>query len=401
MSSIFSKIFSKKQPSQNIFSKKNKFLLINIGANQIEGLIFNSSKKFLQIIDYKIEPIECFGVFESRDFNSDVIRKAFSALFDNLKIKKGEFSKVLVGLPPEILKARISYVDLHRTRDSIIDVKESEDILQFVYQESDKLYHRQILEKYKILPEDFLFLRRKILGIKINGYKVPAILGYKGKLLEFRVLSLFGFTEQVKRYQGFLKEFGFQDIEFFHESEGIVAELKRGQKFFGVLIDINSSSTQIFWIKNSALYWIGDFKIGDSLFQEALSKHFGMDKSLISELEGKFLEGKVSRGLQEELRELFAPLFFKWVTGLKQELASLEKLGFVPPQIFFFWGKSVVPILFQYLKKDIDWGGLMFSKNMKISFILPRNLQVKGPTAWLKNPGFTRTILLARASIYD
>src|SRR4030042_6703075 len=101
----------------NIFRKKKDkfFLVLDIGTEAVKALFAKKNNDGIVVLGVDIQYFEKYGVSNGggKDFEAEIIKKAISKALDNLKIAAGQARKdlkklpVLVGLPANILKARV------------------------------------------------------------------------------------------------------------------------------------------------------------------------------------------------------------------------------------------------------------------------------------------------------
>jgi len=152
--------------------------------------------------------------------------KSSSSPFANARVAK-------VSLPADIFKVEVSFQSFFRKNfQKIIDEKEEKEILETVLTKGEKEISQRFGKKIGILPEDFKFLNFKILEIKINGYEVPKLSGYKGKNLDFKILFTFLAKSYFENYQKIFRELKLEILKIYHPFEKFNLFLNMEMEFF-------------------------------------------------------------------------------------------------------------------------------------------------------------------------
>jgi len=76
--------------------------------------VFEESGQKIKILGSSLEYFDRYGIFDSRDFETDVLKKAISRAIKNLGKGEEMNKSVILGLPAHILKARVIRQSLKR-----------------------------------------------------------------------------------------------------------------------------------------------------------------------------------------------------------------------------------------------------------------------------------------------
>jgi len=108
--------------------KAETTLLIDVGTETVKALLFEEKGQKIEILGSSLEYFDRYGIFDSRDFETDVLKKAISrAIQKPLAAAKGEEEmnkSVILGLPAHILKARVIRQSLKREEPKKIIIDE-------------------------------------------------------------------------------------------------------------------------------------------------------------------------------------------------------------------------------------------------------------------------------------
>lgn len=310
---------------RNFFSlpskKKEKiFRVLDIGSESVKFLVVKKEDERTVILGRGLEEYERFGVFDGRDFELNVMKKAIETVSKEAKEKDGAgIENLIVGLPAHIFKARVSFQEFKRTNPKkLIEKEERERIFRTVLKGAEKKVSESFAKESGILPEELHFLSEKILQIKIDGYEVPEISGFSGKRLGFKILTTFLPKYYLENFQKLTKILGFKISKILHESEGLINFLSKDQN--ALFLDIGADFTQIFLAKKGSLEMISEFELGGKNFSLALCQNFGILYPIAKELSERYQKGLLEEGTRARLKEIFSREAQNWLSNLKEAL---------------------------------------------------------------------------------
>ena len=389
--------------------KEQLALALDIGTETAKALIFKKKEKKSIILGASLEYYDRFGVFDSRDFEIDIIKKAISKGIEEAQKQAGlKANLALFELPANILKARVvSQLFKRESPKKIIDEKEEKIIFQTILKEAQKKISQIQAEHTGILPEEIQFLDLKILEIKIDGYRVPALRGYSGKNLDFRFLTSFLPKYYLKDIEDITQTFGFKNVSLIQEAQGLIFCLNEMPN--GIFLDIGGEITQIFLAKNGLLEQISEFEMGGEAFSQALSERWGLSQLRTRILKERYSQKNLSEETKARIKEILWPEKQTWFRVLEDKLKKEVSITPLPSDIFIFGGGSLLPEIKEILTKG-DWTGLSFPEQPKVKFIYPKDYYPPAalhiPPAHpkkellnqvLNNPQYTPTLLICYA----
>lgn len=378
--------------------KKEDFLIFDIGSSGIKGLILEKNGRKKRIKGFASKSFEKFGIFQTTAFEKDLLEKAISDVIEKLKLKDKTLAKIrLIGMSPGILKGRIITISFERSSpEKIINKEEEKIILDLILDKAQRKVAERFREDYKIALNEFYVLEKEVIETKISGYRVSSILGQKGKLFYFRILVIFTLKNYLKVFNLVKNPFIFRETVLAHKVNGLISWLKNKKNFSGVFIDIGSTFTQIFLIKDSLLIWMREFEVGGDIFTQSLSENLGLTEKEAEDLKLRFSNGGLSSGSKRIIEEILAqPLKF-WFNRLKQEFREYSNEShFVFPQDFYlFGGGSLLPGIKSILRNG-GLDNLPVSNPYRVEFILPKDFPIKDESGFLKGPQEMGIIFLA------
>ncbi|MCD6528382.1 hypothetical protein J7K44_01965, partial [bacterium] len=125
------------------FFKKNKtscLLVLDIGTEAVKAVTLKKKDKEWIILGVALEYFEKFGVFDSVNFQQEVLKRTISKVIERIlpqNVKKP--ISTFLALPPDILKGEINCYNFERKNyKKVIDRKEEKEILNNLLEKNKK-----------------------------------------------------------------------------------------------------------------------------------------------------------------------------------------------------------------------------------------------------------------------
>lgn len=389
---IFQKIGFDKQKRGEVM------ISLDIGTEAVKVLIFKkeeTSKEVPQriiILGAALQYLDSYERFDTAALDIDVIKKSITLAIKEAQRRSGvETNSVLLGISPDKLKAEVSFQSFERQNpEEVINKEEEQEILSAVFKKSQKEISQIFTQKTGILLQEIQFIDSEILEIKIDGYHVPSLLGFKGKLLDFEILTFFLPRYYLQIFQKITQDLGLNLRSITHEAKGLKDYISSfGSQ--GVFLDIGGGLTQIFLAKDEKLRKIKEFKIGGEAFTQILSQTLGLNLKRAKILKERYSQKELSEPTRERIKEIFSAPLQDWFSNLKLELLNQKTL--ISPTIFLFGGGSMLPEIVEILSEG-DWNGI-FQDSPKIKFISAIDLKnIEDKTGFVNTPQYIPALLL-------
>lgn len=326
-----------------MFRKKqrNIFGILDIGSETVKFLIIAKKDNKRIILGKAVAEYKLFSVFDSGDFEKDILKKTINEAVKEAELQANlAIKNLILGLSPHILKARVFCQRFIREKPELkIDKREEAVIIKEINKKLQK----------DAAAEDTLFLSKKIIEIRMNGYRIPEFVGFLGKNLNITILVTFLPKHFFKKIEEIIQGLGFQIIDIVHEAEGIISSFRKDKN--GLFIDIGGYFTQIFLMKDNSLTKVSEFEFGGRNFLEALSKNFGILYNEIEELAKDYQRDNLQEPLKARIKEVFQKEVEAWFSFLSQELNGNDG---VFENIFCFGSGAGFPEIKEILEKSYN-----------------------------------------------
>lgn len=362
--------------------RREFFGVLDVGSQNVKVLCVREEGPKKIILGKTLKEYERFGVFDGREFELDVMRKAISGAVKELeKTTKVRIENLIVGLPAHIFKARIASQTFKRTHpEKNITKQEESQILDVVVSSSREKAAEEFSKKTGILPQELRFLSTHLLGVNIDGYSVSKISGFKGQNIKLKVLITFLPIHYLESVENLISASGFKILKIAHESEGLIRALSRDRD--ALFLDIGADFTQIFLVRQGDIEKISDFKIGGQDFLVALYKQLGISYDMVKDLAERYQRGLLEEQTRARLRKIFWQEAQNWYFNLEKEINDKATFG----KIFCFGGGAYYSEIMDVLEKNYEVSATIFN---------PKDLpNIEDRTETTTNLQFTPSILL-------
>jgi len=338
--------------------RKSFVLGIDLGTEAIKVGLFLKDKK--NLIPQKTS--FCFYNFPlpltTTDWEKEMLKSSLKECFR--KIKKENFKDVstFVIFPPNILREEIIFEVFKRKEKKEITSTEEKLIIEDVLKNVQKRVSSKELKEKGILPQELFFLKKEILEIKIDGYEVPRLKGYKGKELSFKVFVAFLPYWEYQRIKDSFSFFQIKNFSFFFP----VVSLKN---IFsqGLFLDIGGEITCCYLIKDRKIEKIWKFNFGGEDFEEKLKEEFGISSQDARILIEKHTKNQLSESGRKRISEIVSEVADKWFFVLRSSLAKYE--GIFPSKVYIFGGGGLIPEIQEILENG-DWKDVKFFNEIEV-----------------------------------
>jgi cell division ATPase FtsA len=390
------KFFSSQIQSLSSFDKiKSEYLLgLDIGTEAVKAIIFQKpvlkkeEKAKLIIWGKYQEYFDKSNVFNSGGFEERGIKVAISEsikgvhqnFIQNLGRKINIHTNnlpALVSLPPNILKEKIISQSLERENpDAVISKKEESDIYKIIFKNTQDEIAKNFFQEFGILTEDIHFISLRILEIKFDGYKISKLEGFKGKRLDFRVLTTFSLKGYLKNIEKILKDLKLNILEFLYKSQNL-PRLFFNEESEAIFLDVGGEVSQVFLIKKGKIELVFEFNSGGLDFTERLSKILGLNLEDSRNLKHNYSNLLLSEEVRKKVREILSEERQSWFENLKKAFRNvlLGQRILLPSNIFIFGGGSLLPEIQEALEEG-NWEDLPFFSRPKAKLLYPKDLKI-------------------------
>ena len=413
----------------HLFGKRERKISfgLDIGTEAVKLIIFlneplekdkENNKNKLVALSASLQYFDRYGVFDGKDLENDIIRKAISKAVDeaqkNLflsseiprdvkeKVAKQKKWQVLLNLSADKLKGRIvPQKFIRKNPKGKIFQNEEKTIYQEILKKAQNEIGQTFAKEIGMLPQDLYWASLRILERKIDGYSVSFLQGYTGQNLEFKILTTFLPKYYLENIKGLIKNLGMKISKIVHPVENLPI-LCQGVKKDAIFFDIGGEVTQFFVVENGNLETINEIESGGKMFTEILSRELGIDEESARILKERYSDKNVNIETAKKIREMFASAQQQWFLDLKAKIEKIAKKEFFLSNVYLFGGGSLLPEIKEILEEKMAVGlnEALFFKPYEIKFLYPNDLKnIENLAKNFKNPQSIPSLLICYSPI--
>jgi len=383
-----------------VSSKKECFLAINIGTETIKTIIFEREKGKITIIGSSFQPLEGSESEKYINLGADLIKKAVLKSIEELKekIPKRKEMPVFLGLPADILKASLFFQSFERANPKIeIQEKEEQEIYQNTLKESRKEISNFFSQSYGILPKDLEFINLEILEIKIDGYEVSCLRGFKGRDLNFKIMAVFSPRYYIEFFKKIFENTNLKVFRIIHPVQNLKTAFSDNISD-GIFLNIGGDLTQIFLIKERKLVYISRLEIGDKNFTRSLSQDLGLSEKMAENLREKYFKKILSEEARKKIKKILEDVLHEWFSNLKSKLKEAKQFP-LPSNFYLFGEGSNSPDIKEILEEG-DWEDLVYIQKPKANLLSLKDFRnVEDKTNNFNNSQIISSVLICYAPL--
>jgi cell division ATPase FtsA len=395
-----------------IFKTKDKhkiFLALDIGTQSIKALVFSISNNNgeASVLGNYSDYFSTYGFFGKKDVMR-AIEKAIPAVIKGVKrdcsfsladkeikeeIRKKKKWKTLINLPPNNLKARIAYKTFNRKQlQEKISKIEQDNIYKKALEGTQEELSQKFAQRYGILPGDIQWLVLKIIDVRIDGYSVPALLGYKGENIELEILAVFLTKKYFEDIKTLIKKSGLEIFKITHPAENILSFVNINN---GALMNIGEEASQFFLLKDGKIKQIGDFECGSNPFSSKIAQSLGIDHDSAKEISERYSNNLLSEESSAKIKNILAEEKEKWYNCFKEEIIGMSREKTFSAKFYLFGEGGLIPDIKSVLMEKVNNDQtLPFVGFPAVSTIYPKDLKnIKILNPAIKTPQIIQAIL--------
>lgn len=390
------------------------FLVLDLGTEAVKLLICQTfaekpAKTF--VFGFSLKYFEgSYSSFDS-NFNVEKIKKiilesfnesqqmlCFSAASKELKERVARQKKweVLVTLSPDILKSRISsqIFEREKTKEKITRTEEK-IIREKICKEACKEISEKFAKETGILASDIHWVSAKIVGTKIDGYKISSSYNYEGKDLEYKVMATFLPESYFDKIKNIVEENNWKIMDITSGVEALPSLCcENGND--GIFFDIGGEITQISFVKSGAITEIAEFDKGGKGFSKILSKTLGIDEENARILKEEYSQKILSAGGLKKIKDILTREQKIWYEALASKIEETGARMILSSNVFLFGGGAMLSETQECLTggKAVEFGLLPIFDSPDLKVFSPADLKgIQDTTKNLKSPQYIPVLL--------
>ncbi len=265
--------------------------------------------------------------------------------------KREESTKLdaVIGISGSISRTAVANIIYKRPRP---EKEITEDELKNIIKEVKESVLRKTRKEFISVSrqDDFNLLNIAITEIRIDGYKVSVPLGFQGKEMNFRIVTVYAPVSYLKVIDALAIDLQLNVLSIFSlpfAMAKIYQNIKNG--FGGIIIDVGYETTTVSVVQDNAMAGIKAFSIGGAAFTRAVARGLNIDYKAAEDAKIKYSLKKLSAELDGKISQIFSNIVLLWYRGVKKSLLDFSVTELVSGKIYITGGGSVLPEILRVL----------------------------------------------------
>lgn len=345
----------------SLFSSSNKnreevSAVFNIGSGSVEGYLVKFSKISKPEIVYgKSAPISF-----QKDLNLEryfkLMIKTFDLVAQDIQ-KQGLLHLNFTGL--RNYGVRNAYYILFSpwcaSQTKIIKIKKdkpfevSDDFMSDIIREQEKKFLSDDL------ADDSIIIEKKIIEVKINGYKTADVYGQKAKDVELSFFLTSASESTLRELKNTARKYFNFRSSYFHSfalsSFSAIRDIYFNKEDF-IYLDVHGELTDISIVKDNVFGESVSFPIGRNFFIRQLSEEFGVSVDEAYSLMNLYFSDKCNQATSQKIQASINGSLKIWLDNFHSVLTSLSLNMYLPRTIFITVSDEVSIFLAKKLKGE-------------------------------------------------
>jgi len=244
-------------------------------------------------------------------------------------------NKIAVVLSPAMARGRVDELIIDRSSDLLINGEEEEKTYSWIKSEIKKKTEEDV-SSTGLMPEEIVSNDTRIESMKIDGYAVNRLAGYKGKRIEFEVMSLMAFNDYYNELKtifcdsnagvksNFKNILCQNKIKITHGGS-LMAPIVKAKKITGTIIAIQERWTQVLIANAGVITEIIDINFGDQHFCRAIEDRLGISINEARRLKEDYLSCRLSEKARRAIHEIINEAAGAWFSKIHQQIIVSEE----------------------------------------------------------------------------
>lgn len=314
--------------------KKEVILVIDIGSGTVAASLVEFSKlEIPKILYVKRVPLGFLKELSGKRFKEAMTKALDLAIVDiqktGLKYMEGNrIERVFCSLASPWFISQTKTIKIKKEKPFTVSLSFLSEVLkkeEEEFENSNKKVHSEVIE-------------RKMINIKLNGYKTDNPINKKINEIEFNIFFSMAQSSVLDEIEGIIAKHFHVDEIIFHSFTLIafsaVRDMYERVSDF-LLLDITGEVTDVSLIKDASIVKTMSFPVGKNTVLRSLSKELKTSpEEVLSSL--KLLYSKSLFGnKRDKLRKSVALAGDEWLKAFRESVVSLSDTSSLPSTIFF------------------------------------------------------------------
>jgi cell division protein FtsA len=368
--------------SRNKLNTKDNIVALDIGTEQLKGVLFNIDKLGVNIetvsrIEQQQHAMRS-GIITNLDTVLTNCRLTMTSLTDRLD--EEEYPRhIVMGIAGEYIQGVSISVNYQRDENYEKEVTEREEakIIGQIETKIEAHGKEDLGQRIGLVNEDIEFLHLTKTGVEIGGMPVDSLVGYKGKDVKLHYYASFAPKTYVESLRKVASELELNVIGIVSQPFAVARAFtgSSNRDFSAIFMDVGGGTTDIAIVEKGNVVETKMFAFGGRTFTKELAKILNLEYRVAEQRKIKYSKKELNKDLSREVQKIVYPVGRLWMKTVKTALESCQGISSFPPQIYLCGGGSLLPEIKEVML-EFPWKKVLpFAVVPKIEFFTPEKLE--------------------------
>ena len=331
----------------NAEKTKKPVIMLDIGEGTVKVLAIkvdekDNSKGIIigQGISYQSPGSDIGGA--SMDF-PQILATCKEALDKAYKREDSTVLDAVVGISGYVSRTAVANIIYKRVHP---EKAITEDELKNIFEEINGRVIKKTQEEFVSVSrqDSYRLLNIAIVEIRIDGYKVSVPLGFQGKEMNFRIITVYAPASYLKIINTIAFELRLNVLNTFSLPFAMAKIYQNtANGFGGIIIDVGYETTTVSVVQDNAMAGIKTFSIGGAAFTRTIARKLNLDFKAAEDMKIQYGLRKLLPESDEKVSQILNNIVLLWYRGVKKSLLDFSVTELVSGKIYITGGGSVLP----------------------------------------------------------
>lgn len=362
--------------NQNLFTKENHILALDIGTEYVKALIGKVAKNGdIEIIGagryhQELSDMQAGAIADI----SGVVENCNRALVEAENQAGVSVRTAVIGIAGELVKGMTHTIKIRR-KNSQFEIEDTEmaRIVEMAQERAEEKVKAQLKVELGGKEIDTRMVNSALVSIYIDGYQVNNPIGFTGREVVVQLYTAFAPMIHIAALErvATLLDLDLLAVaaEPFAVSRSVIGD-DINSSISAVLMDVGGGTTDIAVINEGGVQGTKMFGIGGRAFTKSIQRELGIKFAEAEEIK-LTLSTEANSEDEQKASEALDRTCDVWLSGVELALSEFTEVEHLPHKILLCGGGASLEKLLLSIEQTNWYGSLPFTKRPSVAYITP------------------------------
>ncbi|MEK7626165.1 MAG: cell division FtsA domain-containing protein [Patescibacteria group bacterium] len=362
--------------NQNLFTKENHILALDIGTEYVKALIGKVAKNGdIEIIGtgryhQELSDMQAGAIADI----SGVVENCNRALVEAENQAGVSVRTAVIGIAGELVKGMTHTIKIRR-KNSQFEIEDTEmaRIVEMAQERAEEKVKAQLKVELGGKEIDTRMVNSALVSIYIDGYQVNNPIGFTGREVVVQLYTAFAPMIHIAALErvATLLDLDLLAVaaEPFAVSRSVIGD-DINSSISAVLMDVGGGTTDIAVINEGGVQGTKMFGIGGRAFTKSIQRELGIKFAEAEEIK-LTLSTETNSDDEKKASEALDRTCDVWLSGVELALSEFTEVEHLPHKILLCGGGASLEKLLLSIEQTNWYGSLPFTKRPSVAYITP------------------------------